>query len=149
MRGHLNNNVLSIDILSIDQRAPTIRAQPPVGFCGFSADGTGGRWESSGQRRGSVPVQRQAEGKGGACPWRTLCPDLPPVHLDDALGDSQPQPRPAGGASARAVSPVKSLEDVRQILGGDATTCIPHEDHYPVFFEFTTGRDSSPGRCVA
>ena len=59
---------------------------------------------------------RQAEGKGAACAGFALRLDIASLRLNQLFSDSQSQPRAACGARARAVHPVKALEDQRQIF---------------------------------
>ena len=76
---------------------------------------------------------RQFQYKGTSLARRTLYFDRPLMFLDNALNNGQPQPAPSAITRAGLVCPVKALEDVRQVPGGNANTCIAYFHHRRVF----------------
>ena len=50
------------------------------------------------------------------------------MHFDEALADRQTQPCPAAAAVERWIRLKELVEDVRQLVGGDAGTRVAHAD---------------------
>src|SRR3954467_12747327 len=62
-------------------------------------------------------VSRDLEMKRRAAPDRADGPDAPPVSLDDALADREAE---AGAGTRTAIGLPESIEDMREIVCGDA-----------------------------
>src|SRR5262249_53545945 len=60
--------------------------------------------------------------------WRRHYPDPAPVHLDDLLGDGEPEARAALGLSKRAIDLVELLEDPSLLVKRYAGPGIRHRD---------------------
>src|SRR5207244_6741711 len=60
---------------------------------------------------------------------RTRQVDLSPVGGDDGACDAQAQARATLVTAASLVYPVEAVEDMRQVLSGDANTGVVHQDH--------------------
>src|SRR3712207_650212 len=73
---------------------------------------------------GGASGYRQAEGHRGASARVAVDPYAALMGVYDALGDGETQPGPAAGAGARAVGPPEAVEDVGQVLRGDAGTGV-------------------------
>jgi hypothetical protein len=72
---------------------------------------------------------RQCEAKSRALVWTVgLGPDLAPHRLDQGFGDREANAAPAERAAARLLDPIEALEDVRQMLSGDADTRVAHNE---------------------
>ena len=83
-------------------------------------------------------VMLVAVAAGRAAGRRTRCPcpgpslwavDAPAVHLHQALDQAQADAQPALGAVEAPLGLHEQVEDVRQLLGGDADARVPDPEH--------------------
>ena len=58
----------------------------------------------------------------------TFCPDYAIVHLDNALADSQPQPKTVCFACKPGIDAVKTLKNPLKMLRRDTYAIIPYPD---------------------
>src|SRR5262245_27639435 len=72
--------------------------------------------------------RRQCEAEARPVARRALSPDPPIVRFDQLPYDRQTQPGSAGGPRPRAVGTVEALEDIRQVLGRDASAIVANGD---------------------
>jgi hypothetical protein len=72
--------------------------------------------------RGNLHLERRALAQ---C---RLHPDAAAVHLDDLLGDGQPQTCAALGLGIGAVHLVELVKDPALMFGGDTRACVHHAD---------------------
>ena len=55
-------------------------------------------------------------------------PDTPAMLVDDAATDRQPQPGSSKGARIRGVALLKAVEDVLELIGGNASALVAYLD---------------------
>src|SRR5712691_13013478 len=73
----------------------------------------------------SLMSLRECEGKAAPLAKAgALCPDLTAHRLCQRLGNRQTNARAAKSARTRFVDAVEAFEDVRELIGGEADTCI-------------------------
>src|SRR5215475_11048484 len=72
--------------------------------------------------RGNLHLERRA------LPYRRLDPDTTTMHLNDLLGDGEPETRTALGLGVRVVDLVELFEDAGLVLCGNARASICHAD---------------------
>src|SRR5262245_36560578 len=75
---------------------------------------------AAGRRLRSVRLARQIDAKHGAHSGRALHVDLAVMETDNVLHDREPETRPALLARASLVDAIETLEDAREIGGGNA-----------------------------
>ena len=100
---------------------PRQEARPTagIGTMGVYAGATAGR-------SGRIEGEGRARAGGGADTH------LAAVRLDEALHDGEPEPGAAVLAGRRAVHLVEDVEDLAEVLLGDADTAVLHVDREPV-----------------
>src|SRR5262245_14895494 len=76
-------------------------------------------------------LYRQGKGEGTASADCALQPDLPPLHLHQALRNRQPKPRAGGFLPTLCGDLVELLEDFRGLIRGNTRTGVSHRDLHP------------------
>src|SRR5260221_9117894 len=80
------------------------------------------------QWRDVLSRQRKCEVKRRPVPDRALNPDLSPMHLHDLLNDREAQASPRNRLRGSASDAAEALEDVADIVGGDANARVGDAD---------------------
>src|SRR5882757_3651556 len=84
---------------------------------------------------GADPVDRQmaeparyADGEARTTPLDTVHPHVSPVQLDELRDECQPDPRPLVRPCARALDPMKAIEEMRKLCRRDAGSRVSNDD---------------------
>lgn len=77
--------------------------------------------------------------------WAHICP---PVGLDEVAGDGQPDAATAAGASAGTIYAIEAVEDMGQVLGGDAGAVVAYGHRYERPVAVCPHLDMAAGRRV-
>ena len=71
-----------------------------------------------------------SEGESRTLAYFAFHTDLPAVGFDQLPGNGQPQTGPSCCSGSRFVDPIEALEDVGQVLRGNAFSSVPYADLY-------------------
>jgi excisionase family DNA binding protein len=126
--------------------AATVFLSARISHSGGARGLVGGiRWSVSRRARSIFDgrCDRDGEIERAAAAKSALCPDSSTVCLDDALGGGEPQPRAAAVGSPDLVEP---LEQVREVLGGNARARIRHPEEHFLPLRSRADRDAATGR---
>src|SRR5215831_8232739 len=80
------------------------------------------RWPPEFGARGQLHLEGRAPTQG------RLHPDAPAVHLDNLLGNGEPEARAAFGLGKRAVDLMELIEDPILLIKGYARSGVCHQD---------------------
>ena len=82
------------------------------------------------------------EYEAGAAPRRALHRDIAAMCTQDAARDGQPEPRAAGGATARLLAAIETLEDALALgfVETDMTAVLPEENRAAALNMIPLGR---------
>src|SRR5712692_11089542 len=80
------------------------------------------------QRRRLLRCQRDGEVERRTVTDRALDPDLAAMHLNDLLNDREAQAGPGYRLGGAAPDPPEALEDVLDLVRGDAQAGVGHAD---------------------